>query len=87
MQGFTRSVAMKQRAARTTSESTKSDFTPESESLALDPMTSNSTGTGLDSLLSDDFFSDWDNWPQFNAFDFTDLFPEAFSADDQNIAL
>jgi hypothetical protein len=88
MQGFTRSVTISQRAARTTSESTRSDFTPDSETLALGhTTTSSSTGSGLESLLSDDLFSDWDNWPQFNAFDFTDLFPEAFNAANDSITL
>ena len=87
LQGFTRSVALSQRAARTTSESTESDLTPDSEALALDHTISSSTGSGLESLLSDDLFLDWDNWPQFNASDFTDLFPEAFNTDIDTITL
>lgn len=78
---------MKQRASRSTTESTKADLTPDVDALPLDNTISNSTGSGTDSLLPDDLFSDWDNWPQFNAFDFTDLFPEVFNADDDTMTL
>ena len=80
LQGFKRSVIMSQRRS-TTSESTKPDLTPDADALALDNPASNSTSSGRDGLISDDLFTDWDNWPQFNAFDFTDLFPEVFSTD------
>ena len=79
LQGFKRAVAASQR--RGTSESTKQDLTPDEDALALDNTASNSTASGWDGLISDDLFTDWDNWPQFNAFDFTDLFPDVFNAD------
>lgn len=82
LQGFSRSVAISQRGAKSASESTKADFTPDTDAPALENINSNESGSGMDSLLSDDLFSDWDNWPQFNAFDFTDLFPEVFSTED-----
>lgn len=87
MQGFTRAVATKQRASRSTTESTKQDLTPDVDTLPLDNTVSNSTESGMDSFHPDDLFSDWDNWPQFNAFDFTDLFPEVFNADDDTMTL
>jgi hypothetical protein len=79
LQGFKRAVAASQR--RSTSESTMQDLTPDEDALALDNPASNSTSSGWDGLISDDLFTDWDNWPQFNAFDFTDLFPDVFNTD------
>jgi hypothetical protein len=83
MQGFNRAaIAMNQRASRSTTESTKADLTPDTDPLVLENVTSSSSVSGSDSLLSDDLFADWENWPQFNPFDFGDLFPEVFNTDD-----
>ena len=79
LQDFNRAAMQNQR--RSTSESTKADLTPDTETgrLVLDNAVSNNTSSGWDSLATDDLFTDWENWPQFNAFDFTDLFPEVFN--------
>ena len=82
LQGFSRAAALNQRAARSTTESTKADLTPDADALGLENVASNASTSGLESLGSDDLFADWDNWPQFNPFDFADLFPEAFTAED-----
>jgi hypothetical protein len=88
MQGFNRAaIAMNQRASRSTTESTKADLTPDTDALILENVASSSSVSGSDSLLSDDLFADWENWPQFNPFDFADLFPEVFSTDDATGAL
>ena len=85
MQGFKRSLMFSQR--RSTSTGTKANPTPDVRSNEVDhssldnPTTSSS---GWDSLISDDLFADWDNWPQFDAFDFTDLFGNAFDWDASN---
>lgn len=40
-----------------------------------------------DSILSDDVLADWDNRPSFDAFDFSDLFADAFTCDAERRAL
>lgn len=78
---------MNQRASRSTTESTKADLTPDTDALVLENIASDSSTSGFDSLGSDDLFAEWENWPQFNPFDFADLFPEVFNADDTSAAL
>ena len=87
LRGFNRAVALNPRASRSTTESTKADLTPDSDAFAVEDPISNSSTLGSDSLLSDDLFADWENWPQFNPFDFADLFPAVFSTDDASAAL
>lgn len=52
-------------------------ITPESNTLA--PAAAPSSGdAGWESAVHDDLFVDWDNWPQFDAMDFSDLFGGEF---------
>lgn len=79
LQGFKRTVTVSQR--RSTSESSKQDPTPpevpnEEESTFIEVMPT--VTDEWDPILSDDLFADWDNWPQFEAFDFSDLFGDFF---------
>ena len=73
---------MNQRATRSTTEGTSADLTPGTDAVALESSASNSSMSGLERLVSDDLFADWENWPQFIPFDFADLFPEVFVSDD-----
>lgn len=86
MQDFKKSLMERQRrsasagTAATASSHSKQDstppmFTPESETLA--PVST--TDSSWDSIIGDDLFVDWDNWPQFDAMDFSDLFGEGFN--------
>lgn len=82
LQGFKRSLLSGHR--RSTSESTKANPAPGTEPSEADRRTLENTtsgSSGWDSLLHDDVFADWDNWPQFDAFDFTDLFGTAINWD------
>lgn len=81
LQGFKKTVATSQR--RSATESTKSDPTPPSLPDDL-PVLSNSTTTASsdwENVLADDLFSNWENWPQFDAMDFSDLFGSTFDFD------
>ena len=69
LQGFKKSLAMSQR--RSASESTRADPTPTSSTIG-------NVNALSDGLFSDDLFADWENWPQFDAFDFSDLFGSVF---------
>jgi hypothetical protein len=40
--------------------------------------------TEWDDFLNDDMFANWDNWPQFNPADFSDLFGDIFNWDPAN---
>lgn len=82
LQGFNRAAAIKSRASRSTTESSRVDLTPDATVHAPETSASNASVSGVDNLLSDDLFADWENWPQFNPFDFGDLFPDVFNADD-----
>ena len=87
LQDFKKSLIERQRrsasaaAASSASASSKQsdstsppDVTPESDTLAPAP----STDSGWESVMTDDLFVDWDNWPQFDAMDFSDLFGDEF---------
>ena len=74
LQGFKRSLILSQR--RSTSESVKQNQTPASvpsETQLSRHDNPTTTSSGWDNLVYDDLFADWDNWPQFDAFDFSDL--------------
>ena len=79
LQGFKKTVVLNQR--RSVSESSKQSVTPSSGSGGLENRLDEPAmaASGWDSIASDDLFTDWNNWPQFDAFDFSDLFGDAFN--------
>ena len=84
LQGFKKTMMAAQR--RSASESTKSNPTPPSApsemSMGSELAPAVTGSTEWDSLLNDDLFADWENWPQFDAFDFSDLFGNVFDFDE-----
>lgn len=84
LQGFKKTLAASQRrSAAGSTGSTKSDPTPPSVPPDM-PTLSQSVTTASsewESILVDDQFTDWANWPQFDAFDFSDLFGDTFEFD------
>lgn len=91
LQDFKKTLAARQRrgvagaGSSSKASGTPPTVTPESEGLApLGPArTGSSSATGTtesswESIITDDLFVDWDNWPQFDAMDFSDLFGDDF---------
>ena len=75
MQGWKRDVATNQR--RSASQSTKTDPTPPSALADTSAVPDFVDSSAWDRIVTDDLFADWDNWPSFDAFDFSDLFGDA----------
>lgn len=75
MQGFKKSLVLSQR--RNYSENNRQQPLPVNAAPEPDANGFGDAIEGWDELISDDLFSDWDNWPQFDAFDFSDLFGSA----------
>ena len=90
LQDFKRSLMERQRrsASAATGAEKSQEVTPpivtppedgEGETLAPAATTSTDSGMGSwENVVMDDVFVDWDNWPQFDAMDFSDLFGEGF---------
>lgn len=78
LQGFKKTAAASQR--RSATESTKSDPTPPSlpDDMAALSNSVTTSSSDWENILADDMFSDWENWPQFDAMEFSDLFGSAF---------
>lgn len=86
LQDFKKTLAENQRRSASAASSdpkqnpTPSVTTPDSDSLAPAPTTS-TLDSNLESMITDDLFIDWDQWPQFDSMDFSDLFGSDFNWD------
>jgi len=89
LQDFKKTMVEKQRrSASSMSSGSKQNptppvVTPEGDTLAPAP-TNTATESGWESTLTDDLFIDWEQWPQFDSMDFSDLFGSDFMSTDFN---
>lgn len=88
LQGFKKTAMMNQR--RTTSvsaNSSKQSVTPGSgvttATTEAAPPAAQAGNAGGQDFLTDDLFANWENWPQFDPSDFSDLFGDAFGWEPQ----
>ena len=83
LQGFKTTLAASRRRGAPASAKVKATPSSAKTGMERDGFVefNNTSSSAWDSIMSDDLFSDWDNWPQFDAFDFPDLFGSALSGE------
>ncbi len=86
LQGFKKTAMMNQRRTTSISGSSKQGVTPGSGTTAITTEvlpTASASNVGGGDFLSEDLFANWENWPQSDPSDFSDLFGDAFGWEPQ----